>query len=278
MEHQKFSVAMSVYKKDNAIWLRAALNSIYSQTIQPDEVLLVVDGWVPTEIKTVIQEYMNRRTFKPIWLQENRGLGNAMRVAVQEARYELIARMDSDDIAVPDRFEQLLCLFLNDPSLDIVGGNIAEFIGNEANIVAYREVPCRDREIKEYMQKRCPFNHMTIMLKKDAVLKAGNYQDWFWNEDYYLWIRMLENGCKMANTGTILVNVRVGKDMYKRRGGWKYFCSEAKLQKYMLDKQIIGVGTYLMNIAKRLIVQVLLPNSLRGFVFQKFARKTVTKS
>lgn len=83
---------------------------------------------------------------------------------------------------------------------------------------------------------------------------------------------MVESGCSMTNTGTVLVNVRVGEDMYKRRGGKKYFKSEKYLQDYMLQKKIIGVGTYICNIWKRMIVQVLMPNSLRGWVFKKFAR------
>ena len=96
--------------------------------------------------------------------------------------------------------------------------------------------------------------------------------DWFWNEDYYLWIRMWIKGCCFANTGSVLVDVRTGKDMYFRRGGIKYFKSEKGLQDLMLEKNLINRGTYFANVMKRLIVQVLLPNSIRGWVFRKFAR------
>ena len=77
---------------------------------------------------------------------------------------------------------------------------------------------------------------------------------------------------KFANVDNVLVRVRVGAEMYQRRGGWRYFVSEAKLQKYMLDHKVIGFGTFAVNTMKRLIVQVLLPNKVRGWVFQKFAR------
>lgn len=97
--------------------------------------------------------------------------------------------------------------------------------------------------------------------------------DLFWNEDYYLWIRMAENGCNMANTGTTLVNVRVGEEMYKRRGGSKYFKSECFLQKYMLKRRMISFDTYLINVTIRFIMQILLPNSVRGWVFRTFARE-----
>ena len=111
------------------------------------------------------------------------------------------------------------------------------------------------------------------MYKRNAVQGAGGYQDWFCNEDYYLWIRMWLNHAVFANTGSILVNVRVGKEMYQRRGGWKYFKSEAKLQSFMLKKGVIRVPRYLVNVSERLILQVLMPNKVRGWVFRTFARQ-----
>lgn len=179
--------------------------------------------------------------------------------------------MDADDICVPNRFEQQLRYFMTQ-EVDIVGGNIEEFVGEVSHVVGHRMVPERDSGIKHYLKERCPFNQMTVMFKKSKVEQAGGYLDWYCNEDYYLWIRMTLNGCVMGNTGTVLCHVRVGEEMYQRRGGWKYFCSEAKLQGFMLKKNLISVPTYLMNVAKRLIVQMLLPNKIRGWVFQKFAR------
>ena len=118
-------------------------------------------------------------------------------------------------------------------------------------------------------------NQMTVMFKKKSIEAVGGYVDWYCEEDYYLWVRMAEAGMRFANISETLVNVRVGKEMYNRRGGWKYFKSEAKLQKYMLNKKIIGFGTYFSNVTKRFVVQVLMPNRLRGWVFKKFARKSV---
>ena len=123
------------------------------------------------------------------------------------------------------------------------------------------------------MKRRCAMNHVSVMYKKSAVLKAGGYLDWFWNEDYYLWIRMMINGAVFANTGSVLVNVRVGEEMYKRRGGKKYFKSEVGLQKYMLNHGVISKYTYLMNCCKRWVVQIILPNSMRAMVFKVFARR-----
>lgn len=275
MGFQPFSVAMSVYKNDKSEFIDRALQSITEQqTIIPNDIVLIEDGPVSDEINAVIDKYSKLYPiFNVIRLQKNGGLGNALKLAVENAKYDLVARMDSDDVAVKDRFEQQLKIFEDNPDLAILGGNISEFIDKEDNIVAYRNVPHSDGEIKKYLKKRCPFNHVSVMYKKEAVLSAGNYMDWFWNEDYYLWVRMLENGAVMANTGTVLVNVRTGKDMYNRRGGIKYFKSEKKLQRYMLKHKIIGFWTYISNIFKRFIVQVLMPNNLRGWVFKNFLRR-----
>lgn len=134
-------------------------------------------------------------------------------------------------------------------------------------------MPQNDNEIKEYMKKRCPFNQVTVMFKKTVVENAGGYIDWFNEEDYYLWIRMFQKNAIFKNLEGTLVFVRVGKEMYQRRGGWKYFKSEARLQKYMLDNKIIDFVNFVYNILLRFILQVIMPNSLRGFVFRKFARK-----
>ena len=274
MEHTPFSVAMSVYFKDDARFFDRALQSITEeQSVMPDEIVLVCDGPLGKDLDSVIEKYQSRYDcFKVVRLPENKGLGNALKVAVENASYELIARMDSDDVSVPDRFEQQLAYFAARPDTDIVGGDITEFIGDEKNVVGRRCVPVSDAEIREYMKKRCAFNHVSVMYRKKAVQDAGGYLDWFWNEDYYLWIRMQLGGCRFANTGTVLVNVRVGEEMYARRGGKKYFESEYGLQKLMLKNKMIGVPMFVENVGKRLIVQMLLPNRVRGWVFRRFAR------
>ena len=266
---------MSVYRNDKPIDFVVAIDSIIQQSVCPTEIVLVVDGPVPEALGCVLNDYEGRyaNLFSIIRLPQNGGLGNALRLAVEKAKYELIARMDSDDISMPERFEKQLACFEQDPQLSIVGGTISEFIDCPDNIVGQRVCPLTDAEIREYMKTRCAFNHQTVMFKKSEVLKAGNYQDWFWNEDYYLWIRMMLAGCKFANLPDTLVNVRVGKDMYARRGGRKYFKSEAALQRYMWRHKVIGLGRYLYNVAIRFAVQVAMPNSVRGWVFRTFARK-----
>ena len=116
-------------------------------------------------------------------------------------------------------------------------------------------------------------NFVTVMYRKSAINHVGGFIDWYCEEDYYLWIRLAQAGYDFANLPDNLVNVRVGKEMYKRRGSWKYFKSEAKLQGYMLRHGIISLPRYCFNVAGRFAVQVAMPNKLRGFIFQKIFRK-----
>lgn len=271
----KFSVSMCVYGKDDPRFFRAAVESILNQTVKPSEVVLVVDGPVPEALDAVIRSYEEIPIFRVVRFAENQGHGNARRAGLAACSNELVALMDADDLSTPDRFEKQLAKFISDSSLDIVGGMITEFVGEPENVVARRDVPCEDGEIKLYMKTRCPMNQVTVMFKKSSVDQVGGFIDWYCDEDYYLWLRMFLAGMRFGNVPDVLVNVRVGEEMYQRRGGKKYFQSEAKLQKYMLDHKIIGFATYFVNVTKRLIVQVLLPNKLRGWVFQKFARKKV---
>lgn len=269
----KFSVCMSVYHKDDPQWFAEAVQSVLEQSVKPDEVVLVVDGPIPEPLNAAVTRFEEVKDFRIIRLPENTGHGNARRTGLENCAHELVAIMDADDISLPDRFEKQLAAFRDDPELSVVGGQIAEFVGDEKNIVGYRKVDLSDAQIRADLKKRCPLNQVTVMLKKADVTRAGGYLDWYSNEDYYLWIRMYLEGFKFANVPEVLVNVRVGEDMYQRRGGWKYFSSELRLQNYMLRHRVIGLPTWAVNAAKRLVVQLLLPNRLRSAVFQRFARK-----
>ena len=275
MARTRFSVVTSVYRNDDPEFFRVALQSItIDQTLPPDEVILIVDGPVPGALSDAIKEIAATiPAVKVKWLSENGGLGNALRLGVEMASHDIVARMDSDDIAVPNRFACQMAYLDAHPECDIVGGWQTEFVGDPKNIVGRRVVPLENKDIHNWIKKRCPFNHITVMMRRESVLGVGNYIDWHYNEDYYLWIRMAEKGCRFANLPEVLANVRVGKEMYARRGGWKYFKSEKGLQDYMLSRRLISLPRYLFNVAVRFGVQVAMPNSVRGFIFQKLFRK-----
>ena len=271
-----FSVCTSVYKNDNPEYVKAALDSmLVIQSVKPTEIVLVQDGPIPSALSAMLQGYEDSYSeiMHIIRLEKNGGLGNALKIGVENAKYGIIARMDSDDICLPDRFEKQLAYLETHPECDIVGGQMTEFIDTPENIVGRREVPLTNEEIYDYMKSRCALNHVTVMFRKESVLKAGNYQDWFWNEDYYLWVRMMMAGCKFANIPDVAVNVRSGSDQYARRGGKKYFDSEIGIKKLMLENGLISRKEYVVNYIQRFIIQLLLPNRVRGWVYRTFARK-----
>ncbi|MBR4678311.1 MAG: glycosyltransferase [Bacteroidales bacterium] len=271
-----FSVVTSVYKNDKTEYVRAAFDSmLVNQSVKPNEIIIIRDGFVSDDLEEFLKEYERKYSdvVRIIRLDSNKGLGNALMVGVECARYEYIARMDSDDICMPDRFFKQISFFESNSDVDIVGGQISEFVKMPDNIIGKRNVPVSNADIYDYMKSRCGFNHMTVMFKKQSVIEAGNYQDWFWNEDYYLWVRMMIKKCKFANLSDILVNVRSGVEQYARRGGKRYFESEKGIKKLMLDNQIISKFEYYFYVAQRYIIQVLLPNKMRGWVYRMFARK-----
>lgn len=271
---QNFSVCMSVYKNDNTTDFAEAVLSIYNQTCPPDEIVLVIDGPLPEIMHNTIDTLVQKTgIMKVIQLNQNMGHAIARQTALETAKNDLCAVMDADDLSVPNRFEKQLKAFEEHSDVSVVGGLINEFIHTTDNVVGTRIVPENDADVKAYLKSRCPMNLVTVMLKKSDVMKVGGYQDWYCEEDYYLWIRLTLAGLKFYNIQENLVNVRVGEEMYKRRGGMRYFKSEAKLQKYMLDYKVISLPKYLYNIAIRFAIQVAMPNCVRGWMFQKFARK-----
>ena len=271
----KCSVLMSVYHKEKPEYLKQAIESIQAQTLQTDDFVLVCDGPLNDALDKVIAEKQQEMgmTLNVVRLSKNGGLGNALNEGVKHCKNELVARMDSDDICLPNRFELQLQYLEQHPEVDIIGGQMTEFIDTPDNIVGKRVVPCVNDEIYDFMKGRCALNHVTVMFRKEAVLKAGNYQDWFWNEDYYLWVRMMIAKCKFANVPDVLVNVRSGADQYARRGGRKYYESEKGIKKLQLDNKMITKKEYLYFVSQRYILQILMPNWLRGWVFRTFARK-----
>ena len=211
MNKVKFSVLLSIYYKEKPEYFRECMESIYSQTVLPDEIVLVEDGRLTDELYEAIRDYECRPSeinFVTVKLEKNSGLGLALAEGIKHCSNELVARMDTDDICVPDRFERQLDAFSENPGFDIIGGYISEFSDDMHNIISERTVPLGNYVIKQYQRKRDAFNHMTVMYKRSAVLAAGNYQDCLLMEDSLLWANMIRNHCRMANIGETLVYAR----------------------------------------------------------------------
>ena len=265
---------MSVYKKEKAEYLELALDSVVNQTLKPDEIVLVQDGELTKELYVIIEEYKRKypAIFKTHALKQNQGLGKALNFGMEKCSNELIARMDTDDIAEPNRFELQVQEFIKDKELVLCGGQIAEFAYNPDEITGYRNVPLTHNEILNFAKKRNPFNHMTVMFKKQAVKSVGGYKHMPYFEDYWLWARMLKEGYKAKNIDTVLVKVRAGQDMIARRGGWEYVKCIAKFEKALYKIGIINLFVLLAYTILRSIVAII-PESLRIVVYKWKLRK-----
>lgn len=274
MEYPKFSVLMSLYIKEKTEYFDECMKSMLNQTVLPNEIVIVFDGPISKELNDCVNHYMR---LYPNWIkiiknEKNKGLGLALADGVPKCTYDLIARMDTDDIARSDRFENQLQMFVDNPDLDICGSHIIEFEGDISNVLSKRDVPLTHDEIAKYQKQRSAFNHMTVMYKKSTVLKAGNYEHCPLMEDDILWIRMLLVGAKCANIDDYLVYARTGYAMIERRGGWEYFKKYKQGRKMILDTGYINKWDYCKTIGVQFVV-ALVPKKVRLFIFTKLLRK-----
>ncbi|MGM0215621.1 glycosyltransferase [Enterococcus sp. AZ109] len=273
METVDVSLLISIYMKEKAEYLKQCLDSVFNQTVKVKEIVLVLDGPITKELEEVVDHFIStyQNIFRVIPLETNQGLGTALAEGVKRCKYSLIARMDSDDIMKVSRIEKQYEEFINHPELSIVGSNIDEFTDSVQNIISRRIVPENNVEICEFSKKRNPFNHMTVMFKKDDILSVGNYQPMNGFEDYYLWARLLRAGYIGKNIQESLVLARAGKDMYTRRGGKKYFISGIK-GRYAIYKAGLGsIWDFSLSSIAHMVVS-LLPNKLRGKIYERKLR------
>ncbi len=272
----KISVLMSVYKNDNAEFLYRALTSIYEdQTRKPDEIVVVFDGPLTDELYHILDEFAKEKTDVVRYYPQNinRGLGEALRVGSEKCTGDYIFRMDSDDISHPLRFEKQAAYIETHPEIDVLGTDIAEFYQSpdEADM-RLRVCPAEHNNIVKMGRKRNPMNHVTVCIKKEALIKCGGYESLLLLEDYYLWLKMIVAGCMLANINESLVYVRIGNGFNSKRGskvrikGWKF------LQRYMLEHDMIKKSEARMNMMY-IRVFTYCPGWLRKFAYDKVLRK-----
>lgn len=267
-----FSVLMSLYYKERPLFLCASLDSVFNQSIVPDEIVLVEDGPLTDELYSVLGKYEKKYPqLKRVKLPQNGGLGKALNEGLKYCSNEIVARMDTDDIAMPDRFETQLKYLSSHLEVDVLSGWIKEFEGSIDNCLSIKKVPETHNEIGKYIRSRNPLNHPAVIFRKSSVERAGGYKHFPLFEDWYLWARMYKSGAIFANIQEPLVYFRTSPEMYKRRGGIEYAKNSTKFQFKLYNLGLISLFQALKSSLIRVGVY-LLPNNIRSFIYSKFLR------
>lgn len=264
---------MSVYKNDNSFHFKTAVESLLQQTYLPSEIIIVVDGYVNDEIDELLYNLSNNILIKIIRLSENMGLAHALNVGINKAKYELIARMDADDICFLDRFEKQINYIIKE-NLDIVGGQIIEFGKNIQDVISERKVPLNHDDLVLFMKLRSPFSHPTILFKKEVFTSLGGYDTSIFPEDYDFFVRAYLKGFKFGNINQYLLWFRLGDDYtnaIKRRWGKLYAINE-----YKLYRNFLKLGFYnLFDFFKAVILKIplrVLPFRVYKFIYFNILR------
>lgn len=265
-----FSVLLSVYNKEHSNYLDSAMSSIWdSQTLQPNQIVLVKDGPLTVELEKVIKKWKSRLSTKItiIPLAKNVGLAAALNEGLKHCKYELIARMDTDDIATSDRFEKQYKFMMENPDLSVCSGLIEEWSQDFSYKVSERKLPLTHDEIFKFAKFRSPISHPAVMFRKSAVLDVGGYPS-IYPEDYPLWGTMLASGYRFANLPDLLLKMRVGDALTERRG-LEFLKGEFKVYKHLLDIGFINHFEYVLSCTIRTVVR-LSPTWLKKVFYKIF--------
>lgn len=269
----EYSVLMSVYANDHPDWFETALQSMLDQTVPPTEFVIVEDGPLTEGLLRVLDIYTAKhpQLIRRVALSECGGLGNAMRCGVLECACDWIARMDADDIAAAQRCEAELQAAI-DHNADIVGCDCEEFFESPEIRENRRLFPETHEELIRFSRRRTPFCHSAVMMKRSAVLDAGNYRDERLLEDYDLFVRMFENGAVGYNVKRVLFYIRVSRDFFNRRSGWGYTNRLLKFNVRLLRRGWMRSGDFIVRSAGNILVG-LAPGGVRELIYKKVLRK-----
>lgn len=264
------SILISVYRNTNSSEFKQAIHSIFNaQTYTPQQLVIVMDGPIPNDLELAIYNMIQEGIpITIVKLERNHGLSYALNIGIANCKYDLIARMDDDDIAVPDRLQLQYEFLLKHPEIHVVGGQVTGWTQDLSKCIIKKVLPCDPNQLKHWIKKRCPLNHPTVMFRKNTILQIGGYPS-FYPEDYALWIKLIQRGFEIANLPQILVKMRV-EDAIKSRRGLQLLPGEIKLYKLLLDEQFITKIEFVANVFTRIILRSL-PASLRYYVYKIFS-------
>ena len=269
IKNVKFSVILPVLERqDIKLGFSKAIESIFKNTIKPDQVVVTIDGKVSKHFEEILKSYEFKNKLDLVWIPSKVGLDKALNLGLLKCRNEIIFRADGDDINKTNRFEVQLPYLLD--IYDIVGSYVDEY-DEDGKYISTRKVPQTDKDILKMMPFRNPINHMTVGFKKSQIIKLGGYPELFLKGDYGLWIKLKAANLKFFNIDQSLVKAKTGKRMIKDRGGRKYILSEFFLQKFLLKNGLTNIFLAIVIFFMRSSVFAL-PENMRSLIYLKFLR------
>lgn len=269
-----YSVLMSVYLNEKPGFLSESLESMLTQTVPPSDFVLVCDGKLTDELNVIVKSFESEYSeiFNSIRLIENVGTGLAANEGIKACKYDLIVKMDSDDICMPTRCQKQLLMFLKNPKLDMVGAYIQEFDSETDELLAVKKTPLKHEEILKYAKRRNPFNNQTLIFRKSMAEKVGGYSNIKRCEDYEFVTKMLMAGAIGENMPEILVKYRVTKDNIKRRKNWTNTKSFIHVRKNLLKSGFSNIFDFIIPCTAQLLMFIL-PEKFTLWMYNKKLRK-----
>lgn len=268
-----YSVLMSVYSGEKPKNLNDSLESIFAQSVITDDLVLVCDGPLTEELDSVVNEYtlLWPDIMNIVRMPKQRSWAAVLNRGLDECKNTWVARMDSDDISVPDRCEKQIKMLSDDKSIAVISTGIGEFSEKPNELYSCRILPQNHEDIVKFSKYRCPLNHATVIYNKLAVQSVGGYEDFSTYEDYQLWIKMIKAGFRLKNTPEILYLMRAGEGLYQRRGGLAYLKKMLKFKKWMHKQGVLSFFEYITTVLANGAV-ILMPNRIRGWIYRRFLR------
>lgn len=276
---ESYSVLMTVYEKEKPEYFQQAIDSMVKQTVMTNDFVIVCDGPLTEELNQVIDEVVHKfpDLFQIVRLEKNVGIGAATNIGLQYCKNDLIAKMDADDVAALQRCELQLEMFATYPSLAVLGGYLAEFDCDPEKPYAIREVPLGNEDIRKFARRRQPFNNVTVMYRKNAVLKVGGYRPMGRNEDFDLYIRLLHAGYYAMNVSEILTSARTDRTAMMRRASWQTLKGCAKSRWNSMRMGYCSMLDFLVCVGGQFAVWIC-PVCVQGWIYHKFLRKGVNQN
>jgi len=266
---EQFSLLLPVWAGDRPDHLTEAFRStVDQQTRRPDQVVIVRDGPVSAELGARLAELVASSPV-PVELVElarNVGLGPALDAGLAACRHDVVARMDADDISLSHRFAVQMPII--ESGFDLVGSGLLEFGTHPDDVVGTRTPPTDPDEIRVRARFADPFNHPTVVYRRDLVRAVGGYTDFALMEDYLLWAKMIVAGARVANVAEPLVRYRVGAGAYSRRGGLRQLRAELAVQRRFRRLGFTTRPQFLRNVVLRGGYR-LVPERLRRLVYKR---------